>query len=70
MAGNIAQRLDIFGKHRLLDKHGPVGLQLLGENLGHALMHPSVEIDAELHIITHGFPDGRRTGEHSLHLLI
>ena len=58
MAGDFTKRLIVLGEDRLLDKHRPQGLQLMGQNLGHALVNAAVKIHGNVHLIAQSVPNG------------
>ena len=44
----------VFGEHRFFDEEESVGFKFLDEDLGHRLVHATMEVDAEAEIFTGG----------------
>ena len=57
-SGNLLKVLHVLTQDGLLQKHGVELLQLLGQNLGHGLVHPAMEVHRDAEVFAHRLPDG------------
>ena len=55
--GDFREVLHVLAQNGLLQEHGIKFLQLLGQNLGHGLVDPAVEVDGDAEVLAAGFPD-------------
>lgn len=68
LVGDLAEAFLVLGQDNFLHEHQLVGLQFMGQHLGHRLMHTAVEVDSDAEIIATGLADGGNAVHNGLDL--
>ena len=68
--GDLLKALHVLTQDRLLNEHGVKLLQLFGQDLGHGLVHPTVEVDGNAKIFAADLTDGRHPLQHRIDLIV